>query len=260
MRKNILLPLIIVSLVLSAGFSTASAYDKASQDCGKCHTLTPDQAAETLKSVIPDIKVLEVKPGPLLGIWEIDLLAQGKKGLLYLDYSKQKIFNGAVFGIKDRRNYTEESFSQLNRVDAASISLDNSLVLGDKNARIRIIVFSDPDCPYCGKLHQAMKQVLEKRKDIAFYIKLYPLPMHKDAYAKAKAIVCENSLSLLDDAFAGKELPKPKCETAVVDDNIKLAQSLGISGTPALIYPDGTLVPGFIDADKIISTLDKNKK
>ena len=99
--------------------------------------------------------------------------------------------------------------------------------------------------------------MLQTRKDVAFYIKLFPLPMHKDAYGKSKTIMCEKSLALLEDAFAGKELPEPKCETTAVDDTIKLAQKLGISGTPAIIFPDGTLVPGYIEADKILSILDK---
>ena len=102
-----------------------------------------------------------------------------------------------------------------------------------------------------------MKKVIEKRKDIAFYIKLFPLAMHKDAYAKAKAIVCEKSLSLLEDAFAKKTLPAPKCETSVVDDNISLAKKLGISGTPAIIMPDGRLISGYLEADALIQQIEK---
>lgn len=102
-----------------------------------------------------------------------------------------------------------------------------------------------------------MKKIIEKRKDIAFYIKLFPLAMHKDAYAKAKAIVCEKSLSLLEDAFAKKTLPAPKCETSVVDDNISLAQKLGISGTPAIIMPDGRLIPGYLEADALIQQIEQ---
>lgn len=100
-----------------------------------------------------------------------------------------------------------------------------------------------------------MKKVVAERKDIAFYVKMYPLPMHKGAYDKAKAIVCEKSLALLENAFEKKELPKPKCDTTVVDDNIQLAQKLGISGTPALIYPDGKILPGYKDAKGIIEML-----
>ena len=102
-----------------------------------------------------------------------------------------------------------------------------------------------------------MKKVIEKRKDIAFYLKLFPLPMHKDSARKSKAIMCENSLSMLDDAFARKPIPDPKCDTKIIDDNIKLGEKLGIKGTPNLIFPDGTLVPGAIDANKIIEAVDK---
>jgi protein-disulfide isomerase len=102
-----------------------------------------------------------------------------------------------------------------------------------------------------------MKKVLEKRKDIAFYIKLFPLPMHKGSYAKSKAIICENSLTLLEDAFAHKDLPKPSCGTDQVDQNLALGKKLGITGTPALIFPDGSLASGALDADSIIKRVEK---
>ena len=100
-----------------------------------------------------------------------------------------------------------------------------------------------------------MKKVIEERKDVAFYIKLFPLPMHKEAYDKAKAIVCEKSLKLLEDAFEKKALPKPSCETNVIDENIKLAQSLGITGTPAIILPDGRVISGYKDAKALIELI-----
>jgi len=102
-----------------------------------------------------------------------------------------------------------------------------------------------------------MKTVITERKDIAFYIFLFPLPMHKEAYGKSKAIICEQSLDLLDAAFEKKPLPAPSCETTVIDDNIKLAAKLGISGTPAVIFPNGTLIPGAMAASEIIKQVDK---
>jgi thiol:disulfide interchange protein DsbC len=102
-----------------------------------------------------------------------------------------------------------------------------------------------------------MKKVIRERKDIAFFIKMNPLQMHPGAYDKAKAIVCEKKLSLLEDAFEKKQLPAPKCKTSAVDENMKLAQKLGITGAPALIMPDGRLIPGYMDARAIIDTVDK---
>jgi thiol:disulfide interchange protein DsbC len=100
-----------------------------------------------------------------------------------------------------------------------------------------------------------MKKVIEERKDIAFYIKLFPLRIHPGAYEKSKAIVCENSLALLDDAFDKKPLPTPKCETRVIDENIRLAEKLGISSVPILVLPDGRVIPGYKDSKALISLI-----
>jgi thiol:disulfide interchange protein DsbC len=100
-----------------------------------------------------------------------------------------------------------------------------------------------------------MKKIVEERKDIAFYIKLFPLRIHLEAYEKSKAIVCENSLALLEEAFDKKPLPKPKCETPVVDENIKLAEKLGISSLPALILPDGRVILGYRDSKTLINLI-----
>ena len=86
---------------------------------------------------------------------------------------------------------------------------------------------------------------------------MYPLPMHKDAYKKSQAVICEKSLSLLDDAFSKKPVPEPTCETTAIEDNINLAKKLGITGTPAIILPNGNLIPGYRDADSLISLIDK---
>jgi thiol:disulfide interchange protein DsbC len=102
-----------------------------------------------------------------------------------------------------------------------------------------------------------MKKVIKERKDIAFYTILFPLPMHKEAYGKSKAIICEQSLELLEAALEKKPLPAPGCETTVIDDNIKLAGKLGINGTPAVIFPNGTLIPGALEAGEIIKQVDK---
>jgi thiol:disulfide interchange protein DsbC len=101
-----------------------------------------------------------------------------------------------------------------------------------------------------------MKKIIEERKDIAFYIKMSPLvKIHPGAYEKAKAIVCEKSLTLLEDAFAGKPLPKPNCETTAVDENIRLAEKLRISSLPTLILLDGRIISGYMDSKALTNAI-----
>ena len=103
-----------------------------------------------------------------------------------------------------------------------------------------------------------MKKVLEQRKDIAFYLKLFPLvKIHPKAYEKSMTIACKKSLALLEDNFAGKKLPPPECKTKEIDENLKLGESLGITGTPAIIFPDGSIAPGVMAAEALISRIDR---
>jgi thiol:disulfide interchange protein DsbC len=107
-----------------------------------------------------------------------------------------------------------------------------------------------------------MKKVLEQRKDIVFFVKMFPiLSLHPKAYDKSKAIVCEESkekaMQLLEDAYSRKQLPPPACETKVVDDNIALAQKLGIRATPAMVFADGRVITGALDAEQLVKVIEK---
>lgn len=237
--------------------SYSEGFSSRGQDCSKCHTLRKEEAVDLLKDLVPNIKVRDVKVSPIKAVWEIEFEAEGKKGLVYVDFSKKYAVSGSILDIKEKKNLTQDRFSEVNKVDASKVPLKDAILMGSKTAKNKIIVFTDPDCPFCVKLHKEMKKVVEERKDIAFLIKMFPLPIHKEAFEKAKAIVCEKSLSMLEDAFDKKQLPKPKCKTTAVDENIELAKKLGITGTPAMIPPSGKIVSGFREASAIKELIDK---
>ena len=99
----------------------------------------------------------------------------------------------------------------------------------------------------------------QKRKDIVFYIKLFPLPMHKDAYWKAKSIICNKSINMLEANFEGKQIPRTDCNSREIDENLKLVRTLNISSTPTLIMPDGRVHEGTLPADRLIEMIDGRK-
>jgi thiol:disulfide interchange protein DsbC len=66
-------------------------------------------------------------------------------------------------------------------------------------------------------------------------------------------------VKLLDDAFSGKDIPPPSCETTQIDENIRLAESLGITGTPTLILENGMVIPGFLESEKLLEIIDSIK-
>ena len=85
-----------------------------------------------------------------------------------------------------------------------------------------------------------------------------PYPRNRNdqaTYRKCLAVVCSKSVKLLDDAYAGKELPAATCETDAVDETIRLAERLRIQGTPTMILPDGRMIGGYMAADAILALI-----
>lgn len=258
MRPFTLSLAIAMSLLLAAG--GAHAFDKGgcgSGACTDCHSLTKDEAAKVLAGMVD--KVISVEMGPVGGLWTVGIEKDGNKWPVYVDFSKKFLINGQIIRLATKENVTDTQATGMSRVDVSAIPLDNAIVIGNHKAGTRIIVFSDPDCHFCGMLHEEIKKVVAKNPDIAFFVKLYSRVNSASTARKALSVVCAGSEKLLADAYAGKALPDPKCKTTVVDDTFRLAEKLGIRGTPTMILPDGRIARGYRAADAIVALVRAGK-
>ncbi|MBI4685737.1 MAG: hypothetical protein HY755_11115 [Nitrospirae bacterium] len=145
MRKYILIIALIIATAGLFFIFRADSSDKGDHDCIKCHKLTNEEAQNFLKDGIPDVKILEVKPAQIKGLWEVVFEARGQKGILYIDSEKKLLVSGQLFDLKKKTNLTAEKLSEINKVDFSKIPLDDALVMGDKNALKKMVVFTDPE-------------------------------------------------------------------------------------------------------------------
>jgi thiol:disulfide interchange protein DsbC len=123
----------------------AYGFESHGQDCTKCHTLNDEEARDILKGIFRNITKVDIRMSPVKAFWEVFLEWGGKKGIVYVDFSKRYFITGSMISIKERKNLTQERLTELNRIDASKIPLDDALVMGDQKARIRVIAFDDPD-------------------------------------------------------------------------------------------------------------------
>jgi thiol:disulfide interchange protein DsbC len=251
MKKVITIMILGLAFLIPFTTNAFSNHEGCAGNCIDCHKMEKKEAEDIIKKIAPNGQVTEIKLAPAKGLWQVEVDAGEKKGTLYIDFSKKYLIAGQIVPIDSIGKPAPER-----KVDFSQIPLKDAVVLGPKNAKKRVAVFTDPDCPYCRKLHEEMKLVLAKRKDVAFHIFLFPLEMHKDAYKKVQAILCEKSLSLLDDAFSGKPLPEPKCGSEAVEKNKALAKSLNFNGTPTLVREDGLVMSGTRPADVLSDWID----
>lgn len=258
MKLSILSKLAIYLLIFPLFVLPAMSDD--SNDKKVCDSIGQKEIQDMLVgTVIEGAPVLYIKESSLAGICEVAINNGSQPVVFYVDSVRTHMIFGSLVNAKTMINLTSQAAKAIQdkkRVDLSKIPLNNALVLGDDKAEKKVIIFTDPDCPYCSSLHLTLKQIVDKRKDISFYIKLYPLASHKEAYAKSKSIICNKSLLLLEDCFNKKQITKTECGTDEIDNNIKLVESLGISGTPAIILPDGRLRFGDLPEIELTNLID----
>jgi thiol:disulfide interchange protein DsbC len=145
LAKISLLPILLVLLLSVEVWGFGEIVGACESDCMKCHSITLEEAAEMVDKLNPEIEVMEIKLGPVGGLWELVIKARGKKGVAYVDFSKRHIITGNILEVDSKENLTERRLYELSRIDVSSIPLGNALVLGDIDAEYRAIVFADPD-------------------------------------------------------------------------------------------------------------------
>ncbi len=219
--------------------------------CADCHSLTREEAAKILGVLVDN--VVSVTESPIGGLWLLEVEKGGKRGPLYIDFSKDFLISGQVLQLSSMANVTGARTAALSRVDPSTVPLAGALVVGKRTAKEKVIVFSDPDCHFCAKLHPELKRLAAKDPNVAFYIKLYSRNGNPDSVRKATAVVCSKSEALLEEAYAGKEIPPAPapCTDTSVEETAKTAERLTIRGTPTLVLPDGRVVRGYRDAETL---------
>ena len=157
--------------------------------CTDCHTITKEEAGKLLKTDKFKAEVKDIRTSPVKGIWEVEIAQGDKTFIVYMDFAKKHLIEGMKLTPLEQLGESKP----LSKVDLKKIPLEGAIVVGNPKAEKKVIVFDDPDCPYCARLHEEIKKITATRKDIAFFIKMFPLAIHPNAYEKSKSIVCSKS-------------------------------------------------------------------
>jgi len=86
-------------------------------------------------------------------------------------------------------------------------------ILGNPNAKIKIVEYSDPSCPFCKVFHTTMRKVMDtygKSGDVAWVYRSFPLDkpsadgriLHPNAGKESEAMECAGSLGGNDKFWA----------------------------------------------------------
>jgi thiol:disulfide interchange protein DsbC len=219
-------------------------------------TANADQAS--IKSVFsqefPGSNISSITKLSYLDLYEVVVDAH----IFYTDKNATHVIMGNIIDIKAKKNITNERLQQLNIVKFNELPFDQAIKFVKGNGSRKLVIFSDPECPFCKKFEQELTKV----DNITLYIFPFPIAgLHPKSVAESKAIWCAADKNAAWQNALLKNTPpdnKGDCENPI-DANIALGNKLNINGTPTLIFANGERVPGMVPADKLEQLLSNKK-
>jgi thiol:disulfide interchange protein DsbC len=190
-------------------------------------------------------KIDEVKPTILPGLFEVRF--NGTE-IMYSDAEGNFVIQGSIIDVKQRRNLTEERIDKLTAVDFDALPLKDAFTVVRGNGKRKVAVFEDPNCGYCKRFERDLQKV----DNITVYMFLYPI-LSPDSVEKSKNIWCaKDKTKAWTDWMVRDQLPGvASCDSAVLARNTEFGKKYKITGTPTLIFADGSRVPGAINTQQI---------
>lgn len=195
-------------------------------------------------------KIDSVKKTPYLGLYEVVVGDE----LFYTDDKANHFFFGHVIDTKTRTSMTNERIQEIKaarRVPLDSLPLQSAIKIVKGDGTRKVAIFTDPNCPYCKQLEKELADVT----DVTIYTLLYPVL--NGSMELSKKIWCSsNQIKAWDDFMLKGVAPTGKdCETPL-EALLKAGRENKVSGTPTLIFADGSVVGGMISAAVIEEKLN----
>ena len=208
-------------------------------------TAQEDAIRKALAERIPQMdKIDEVRPTPMKGLYEVRIGTD----LFYTDAKGNYVIQGELIDTKARRNLTEDRINKLTAVDFAELPLKDAFTIVRGDGKRKVAVFEDPNCGYCKRFERDLQNV----DNITVYLFLYPI-LSPDSAEKSRNVWCaKDRVAAWQDMMVREKVPAAaSCDTAAIQRNLAFGRKHKITGTPTLIFANGSRVPGAISAQEV---------
>jgi thiol:disulfide interchange protein DsbC len=216
------------TMVLAAAALLASAQLQAE---------TP-QEARVHKLVEPrmgaNVKVDSVAKTQYGGLYEV----RSSGDIFYTDENARYMFVGKVVDLTTLQDLTRARVDELASIRFSDLPLALAIKTVKGNGKRVMVVFEDPNCPYCRKLHETMRGI----DNVTVYTFLLNI-LSDDSAAKSKNIWCAPDRALAWQQWMLESKPAPVASAACITPNeqvLALGRKLHLTGTPTIYFADGS--------------------
>ena len=238
----------LMVLGLAAGAQQKNMAPTAANAAAQVPAAVDAQLRRNLEQRLPNIgRIDEINRTPMAGLYEVRVGTD----LFYADAEGNYLLvNGHLLDTRSKRNLTEDRMEKLLAIDFDQLPLKDAFTIVRGNGKRKLAVFEDPNCGYCKRFERDMQKV----DNVTVYMFLYPI-LGPDSTEKSRGHWCAKDKAKTWHDWMLKNEPPAKadaaCDVNALARNIEFGKKHKITGTPTLIFADGSRVPGAIGAAEI---------
>ena len=205
---------------------------------------------KSLSERLPQFEISYINQTPIDGMYQVIIGGQ----VIYMTKDARYMIDGNLIDLSTKKNYTEDALSVIRLSQIEKLGEDKMVVYTPATTRHTITVVTDIDCPYCRRLHSEMDEYMDGGVKVRYIF--MPLKGQGDYRTTVSVWCAKDQNEALDLAKSGAELEPKDCENPI-DEHLNISRNLGVRGTPAIILQDGSMLPGYVPASKLIAELAK---
>jgi thiol:disulfide interchange protein DsbC len=211
-----------------------------------------------MSRLAPHVEIDSVRQSPLPGFYQV--IASGR--LVYISVDGRYMLNGDLVDLGSKVNLSDNAWADFRKAELAKVPQAQRIVYAPAHPKYTVTVFTDVNCGYCRALHE---QVAAFNKDgIAVEYLAWPREgvtttagNLTPTYKEMVSVWCASDRKAAFDAAKDGRAPHPATCTNPVKEQFELGLRLGVDGTPTIIGPDGTVLGGYVPADKLLKMLQE---
>ena len=208
----------------------------------------------TVSGMFDQIEPEHVNPSPVDGWYTI------QKGAIvaYISADGRYLLQGDLIDLKKSANLSEEARNESRRELISSVPDDETIVFSPDHPKYRVTVFTDVECAYCRRLHSQIKDYMAKGIEVRYL--LYPREgPNSHSWNTSEQVWCSSDrANALTMAKLDRKFETAKCDASEVGRQYEMGKDIGLSGTPAIVLDDGTLIGGYVPPDMLRAQLDQH--
>ncbi|MFK8042784.1 DsbC family protein [Congregibacter sp.] len=201
------------------------------------------------------LEVQSVKASELPGLYKVSIVSGPT---VYATESGDYFLVGDLYnvGLTGLVNLGELQRSNDRKDAIAAVPEKNVIVFPAEGETLSsITVFTDVSCFYCQKLHKEVPELNRRGVEVRYLA--YPRQgIGSPGFRQLASAWCSDDRQATLTAFKNREeLEENVCPGNPIAEQFALGQQLGVRGTPAIVTPDGEMIPGYKSADDLIAVL-----